>query len=117
MVRKGLRCRFNLPIVDTPQGDELKRSPVPGYAYARTERRREAEMVLDAALHPVVKPSNAAITLIYTGMDDKEHALEWLEKAYQERDTIVTHLKVDPLFDSLRSQARFQQMLRRMHLD
>jgi hypothetical protein len=68
-------------------------------------------------LHRAGKPSNAAIAIIYTGMDDKEHALDWLEKAYQERDTIMTHLKVDPLFDSLRSQARFQELIRRMHLD
>jgi len=45
------------------------------------------------------------------------HALDWLEIAYQERDTIMTHLKVDPLSDSLQSQARFQELLRRMHFD
>lgn len=110
--------RFTEAIQETEQrleGDELKRSPVLGYAYARTGRQREAEMVLDAVLHPGGKPSNAAVALIYTGMEDKEHALDWLEKAFEERDTIVTHLKVDPLFDSLRSQPRFQELLRRMH--
>jgi tetratricopeptide (TPR) repeat protein len=112
--------RFAEAIQETEQrleGEELKRSPALGFAYARTGRRREAEMVLDAALHRAGKPSNAAIAVIYTGMDDKERALEWLEKAYQERDTIMTHLKVDPLFDSLRSQARFQELIHRMHLD
>ncbi len=99
------------------EGDELKRSPNLGYAYARIGRRREAEMVLDAALHRADKLSNAAIAIIYTGMDDKEHALDWLEKAYQERDTIMTHLKVDPVFDNLRSEQRFKELLRRMHLD
>ena len=53
----------------------------------------------------------------YTGVDDKEHVLDWLEKAYRKRDTIMAHLKVDPLFDSLRSQERFQEQLRRMHFD
>jgi DNA-binding winged helix-turn-helix (wHTH) protein/TolB-like protein/Flp pilus assembly protein TadD len=112
--------RFADAIQETEQrleGEELKRSPALGFAYARTGRRREAEMVPDAALHRAGKPSNAAIAVIYTGMDDKERALEWLEKAYQERDTIMTHLKVDPLFDSLRSQARFQELIHRMHLD
>jgi tetratricopeptide (TPR) repeat protein len=112
--------KFAEAIHETEQrlaGEELKRSSTLGYAYARTGRRREAEMILDAALYRAGKPSNAAIAIIYTGLDDKEHALDWLEKAYQERDTIMTHLKVDPLFDSLRSQARFQELIHRMHLD
>jgi hypothetical protein len=35
----------------------------------------------------------------------------------QERDNFMTHLKTEPLFDSLRSEPRFKEMLRRMHLE
>lgn len=50
-------------------------------------------------------------------MDDKERALDMLEKGLQERDNFMTHLKVEPLFDNLRAEPRFKELLRRMHLD
>ena len=36
---------------------------------------------------------------------------------YEERDNMMTHLRVEPLFDNLRSEPRFKELLRRMHLD
>ena len=114
------QSRFDEAIAELKQranGDEVKRSAALGYAYARSGRRREAELVLDAALHRTGKPSNGSIAFIYAGMDDKEHALDWLEKGYEDRDNIMTHLKVEPLFDNLRSEQRFKELLRRMHLD
>jgi DNA-binding winged helix-turn-helix (wHTH) protein/TolB-like protein/Tfp pilus assembly protein PilF len=114
------QSRFDEAIAELKQRaseDDLKHAAALGYAYARSGRRAEAERVLDAALHRTGKPSNAAIAFIYAGMDDKEHALDWLEKGYQDRDNIVTHLKVEPLFDNLRSEPRFKELLRRMRLD
>ena len=114
------QSRFDEAIAEVKQhanGDEMKRSAALGYAYARSGRRHEAELVLDAALHRTGKPSNGSIAFIYAGMDDKEHALDWLEKGYEDRDNIMTHLKVEPLFDNLRSEQRFKELLRRMHLD
>jgi hypothetical protein len=98
------------------RGDNLKHTGALGYAYARSGRKREAEMVLDTLLHSR-KPSNSALAFIYMGMDDKARALDMLEKGLQERDNFMTHLKVEPLFDNLRSGPRFQELLRRMHLD
>ena len=40
-------------------------------------------------------------------------ALKFLEKSYQARESAMTHLKVEPLIDSLRSEPRFQELLRR----
>ena len=50
------------------------------------------------------------------GIGDKEQALAWLERAYDQHSNILTTLKVDPAFDSLRSEPRFQEVLRRVHL-
>jgi tetratricopeptide (TPR) repeat protein len=60
----------------------------------------------------------AAGRLAYDCMQlgDKEGALQYLEKAYQERDAVMLYLAVDPLFDPLRSDPRFQDFLRRMNL-
>lgn len=53
--------------------------------------------------------------LVYTGMGDRNAAFEWLEKAYQERTMRIQELP-DPIFDSLRSDARFTDLMRRIGL-
>jgi hypothetical protein len=57
------------------------------------------------------------IALIYTGLGEKDQAFQWLEKAYQERSDLLVYLKVEPMFDRLRSDPRFTNLLHRMGLD
>ena len=52
----------------------------------------------------------------YIRLGDKDHAFEWLEKAYQEHSSFLLDLKVDPLFDPLRPDPRFQDLVRRVGL-
>ena len=52
----------------------------------------------------------------HLGVGDKEDALADLEKAYSEHFSILTTLKVEPAFDPLRSDPRFQELLRRAGL-
>lgn len=51
----------------------------------------------------------------YITLGDKDHAFEWLDKAYQERSPVLFAIKVDPSWDPLRSDPRFQDLLRRMN--
>jgi hypothetical protein len=53
--------------------------------------------------------------VVYLGLGDKRQALEWLEKAYQDRSELLIFLNVSPVFDSLHSDPRFQSLLRRMN--
>ncbi len=53
---------------------------------------------------------------IYARLDDKEEAISWLERAYSDRDSKLTYLKVEPAFDQLRSDPRFQKLLRQLSL-
>jgi len=86
-------------------------------AYALSGRSGEALKILDEltelAQRKYVAPTNFAI--IYIGLGKKDLAFDWLEKAYEERSSFLTELKVEPMFDSLRSDPRFQDMLRRMN--
>ncbi len=50
------------------------------------------------------------------GTNDKDEALAWLQKAYLQHSSALTALKVDPIYDSLRDDPRFQDVLQRVGL-
>lgn len=63
------------------------------------------------------QPSPAAALLVaYIGLDRKDQAFRWLEKAYAQHSNAMTGLKVDPVSDPLRGDPRFQQLLHRVAL-
>ena len=86
-------------------------------AYAVSGRTAEALKILDEltklSQRKYVSPTNFAI--VYIGLGKKDPAFDWLEQAYQERSSFLTELKMEPMFDSLRSDLRFQNLLERMH--
>jgi TolB-like protein/DNA-binding winged helix-turn-helix (wHTH) protein/Tfp pilus assembly protein PilF len=89
-----------------------------GHAYARTGRRADAEVIL-AQLFERSKTENVSpfvIASIYEGLGDREKALNWLDKAYQDRSNALVFLKVDPELDTLRSHPRFRELQRKLNL-
>jgi TolB-like protein len=56
------------------------------------------------------------IGTLYTRAGKNDEALEWLEKAYEEHDGNMPYISVDPIFDDLRDNPRFQDLLRRLNL-
>ncbi len=52
--------------------------------------------------------------MIYAGLGEKNQAFTWLEKAYEERASRLIWLKTEPMIDSLRSDPRFGELLRRL---
>jgi eukaryotic-like serine/threonine-protein kinase len=64
--------------------------------------------------HGYVSPYSIAEA--YMRIEDKEKAITWLEKAYEEHDSALVSLAVEPMFDPLRSDTRFKEILRRMKL-
>jgi TolB-like protein/Tfp pilus assembly protein PilF len=56
------------------------------------------------------------IAEVYAGLGERDRAFEWLEKALVERTDLLIWLKVDPVWDGLRPDARFQNLLRRIGL-
>ena len=59
----------------------------------------------------------AAFVNAYLGLGDNEQAFVWLERAYQEKSTILLFLKTHPHFDPIRSDPRFADLLHRVGLD
>jgi len=86
------------------------------YAYATSGSKEEAiKIVKDMEDRQSQHSStDASIGLIYVGLGDKDQAMIWLNKAYQAR--FNPSILVRPAFDPLRSDARFQDLLRRIGL-
>ena len=85
-------------------------------AYGIMGRRNEARKVLDE----LTKASRQSyfppylFGAIHVALGENQLGLVWLEEAYTHRDPYMVHLKRDATFDPLRSDPRFQELLRRM---
>ena len=88
-----------------------------GRAYAASGQQAEARKILQelAARAKERYVPSYQVALVYAGLGDKDKAFESLEAAFEERSTLLTYLKMDPRFDPLRGDARFQSMLRRLN--
>jgi len=85
------------------------------YAYAKSGRKDEAQKMLAELKAKKSYVSPDFFALIYTGLGEKDNAFEWLQKYYEEhRDP--DFIKVNPIYDSLHSDPRFKDLLRRMNL-
>jgi serine/threonine-protein kinase len=87
-----------------------------GHAYAVAGRTGDAQKVLsdldEIARDRYVLPYFRAA--VYTGLGDKDQAFAWLERAFEERHPGLVLVNIDPRFDSLRSDPRFADLIRRL---
>jgi TolB-like protein/tetratricopeptide (TPR) repeat protein len=74
--------------------------------------QKRLDMALKRIREDIFSPTDIAGYFCRLGKSNE--ALKWLERAYQERDTKLTNLMVDSVFDSLRRDSRFQDLLRRV---
>ena len=90
-----------------------------GYVLARAGRRAEAEQQLaeleEIASHGYVSP--VAFSTIHIGLGNADVALDWADRAYEERRGWLAYLTVNPLFDSLADNPRFRDLVRKMGLE
>jgi hypothetical protein len=117
------------PVVTTTEPRKCCPSPNPLGSHCPFEKNSRRNIVL-ATLSSVptvleevkrrverneIRPPSVAI--IYAALNDRDHAFEWIEKAYQHRTEGVIYLKAQPYFDNLRSDSRREALLRRIGLD
>ena len=90
-----------------------------GLAHALAGNRGEALKLVgqlnEQSKQRYISPFNRAV--IYGGLGDKRRAMEWLEKAYDERSVSLNLLKLSPAFISLRGDARFDAMVRSLGME
>jgi TolB-like protein/cytochrome c-type biogenesis protein CcmH/NrfG len=87
-------------------------------ALARAGRIEEARMLV-AALQDFARDSNVSPSMfawIYCSLGETEKGLEWFEKAIDERDGLIIHGHLFPIYDPLRSHPRYHALLRKMNL-
>ena len=87
-------------------------------SYALAGNQVEARKIL-ADLLSRKEPGDVSpffIALVYTALNDKDHAFQWLDKSVEERSGSVRYLKVEPRLDALRSDPRFAALLARVGL-
>ena len=90
-----------------------------GYDYAASGRKIEArkilaEMKAQTAAGEFVDPYPLAF--VYVGLGENDEAIKSLQEAYQARSTWMPWINVEPKFDALRSDSRFQDLIRRLQL-
>jgi serine/threonine protein kinase/TolB-like protein/Tfp pilus assembly protein PilF len=114
LVQKGM---YNDAITEMDKGGLDFATPLGtrGHAYALMGNNTETQRLLDEGRNNPLHTLDVAF--IYIGLGQKDQAFEWLNKAYEARSPwLVFGLKIDPRYDSLRSDPRFGNLLRRMNL-
>lgn len=114
-IDKGTRAIRNSLAVD---GVDPNLSPDLAFIDAMTGKRDRTRQVLTRLLtlarqHPV---SPGMIALVYIALNERQRALAWLEKAFEQHSSMMTWLKTDPRFDGIREEPRFQELMRRTGL-
>jgi tetratricopeptide (TPR) repeat protein len=115
--------KYDEAIQSLDRATHLDSSPYPlaylAWASARSgnkARALKALQDLEQRSHEVYVP-RYQIAAVYVGLNDKAKALDSLQQAFSNREEIIAFLKVDPTWDPLRSEPRFQDLLRRAGLN
>ena len=115
--------RFHDALSEAEKAVELSPISAPfradlGYVQGRLGNRSAARrMLADLSAEAARRYTPAfAFALVHTGLDEPDEALTWLEKAYEERHNRLAYLQYEPVWDSLRADARFKDLVRRIGL-
>jgi serine/threonine-protein kinase len=102
-----------------PTEDE-SRLAVLGCTYGLSRQPQRARQVLQALMEvnrPHQQVSGYYFSQVYLALGDTASALDWLERAAEERSPLIVYLKTAPQFERLRTEPRFQALLRRIGLE
>ncbi|MGA8152720.1 MAG: protein kinase [Terriglobales bacterium] len=106
-----------IPKPPTPMDEPLHSGGL-GFIYARAGNRQQAlELISQFKAAAESRYVDAyMVAVVYAGLDDKSRALDWINKGIEERSANMVYLKVDPFFENLHADPRFDDLVRRMGL-
>jgi len=110
--------KTRLAELEKGQGPTLEARSAMAHVYAISGKRAEAGRILSEL---IIRSKTAYlpptyIAKIYAALGQKDQAFPWLEKGYANQEPRMVFIAVDPMYDSLRSNPRLADLLRRMHL-
>jgi adenylate cyclase len=90
-----------------------------GCAYGLAGKKDEAQQIVDGFIEISKKGyfSPMFISRVYAGMGDVDKSIDWLEKAYEDRDPLLLNIKVVPSHDYMHANPRFIALLKKMGLE
>jgi eukaryotic-like serine/threonine-protein kinase len=99
------------------RGPDTTRSYRLAIVYSQMGLKEKARSMLTAWQHSIQEETQyTSLAIVSAGLGDRKQALDWLEKAFDERDPDLVFLNVSPRWDPLRSEPRFKEMVRRVGL-
>ena len=115
---------YDQAIKENKRWGELSRNPVKlklalAHIYAMAGRKEDALMLLDEILKDGILTGNdlRGIALVYAALPDPDKAIEWLDAAYEKHEASLSSIKVDPKFDLIRNDPRFQKLVEKIGLN
>ena len=114
-LRKLIKAPPSGPIPDQVIEAECEASSSLGFAYGIGGRRAEAQAILNQieALSKRRYVSPLYFAIVYAGLKDNDKAIEYLNKAFEARHPGLVLIRIEPMFDGLRSDERFQVLIKR----
>jgi serine/threonine protein kinase/tetratricopeptide (TPR) repeat protein len=115
-VQKGMYEEALAKIREAPDGAGLNITGMPGYVYAVSGRISDARKELEELKRRRKTEYITAVSLAYicVGLGERDEAMSWLEKGFEERAFQMQFLKVDPRLDNLRDDPRFKELVRKI---
>jgi tetratricopeptide (TPR) repeat protein len=114
-LRRLIKAPENGPVPGQVIETESEASASLGFAYGMAGKQAEARAILNQleALSKRRYVSPLYFAIIYAGLRDSDKAMEYLNKAFDARHPGLVLIRIEPMFDGLRSDERFQQLTKR----
>jgi TolB-like protein/Tfp pilus assembly protein PilF len=114
-LRKLIKAPESGPIPDKIVEAESEASASLGFAYGMAGKQAEARAIIDQldALSKRRYVSPLYFAIVYAGLKESDKAIEYLNNAYEARHPGLVLIRIEPMFDGLRSDDRFKQLIKR----
>ena len=105
-----------IALLEPISATSLNRKSSLGHAYGIAGRAAQARIVLDTLRARAARSyvPSYYFALVHLGLGERDSALQYLERAYQERSTVLAYLRIDPRLAPLRDHPRFTALVRRI---